>query len=106
MKVIKKKYAINVKGATLEEQLAFCIEQSFAQVLPGKHIQTEAKMLIDTIQSGKLIKGAAATAMFETTKGYIRELFRPWRVLKACDISPVGAFKTSSLNALREVIDE
>jgi hypothetical protein len=61
-------------------------------------------MLIDT--SGKLFKGAAATAMLETTKGYIGELFRPWRVLKSCNVSPVGTFKTSSLNALCEVTDE
>jgi hypothetical protein len=32
-------------------------------------------------------------------------LFKPWRVLKAGDVSPIGAFKTSTVKALNEVID-
>jgi hypothetical protein len=39
---------------------------------------------------------------------YIKDLFRPWRVwrvLKAGDVSAIGAFKTSTVKALNEVID-
>jgi hypothetical protein len=36
----------------------------------------------------------------------VRHLFRPWKLVKASDVSPVGAFKTSSINALHDVIDE
>jgi hypothetical protein len=45
-------------------------------------------MLIDKIQSGKLFKGAAAAAIFETTKGHIREIFHFWRVLKTFNTFP------------------
>jgi hypothetical protein len=37
---------------------------------------------------------------------YIRQFFRPWRMVKASDVAAVGAFKSSTINALRNVIDE
>jgi hypothetical protein len=36
----------------------------------------------------------------------IRQLLQPWKLVKASDIAAVGAFKSSTINALREVIDE
>ncbi len=106
MKDLKKKQAITAKGSSIEEQVACCIEQSVSQLLPGKHAHTKAKVLLDVIQSGKLFKGEASAAQFESTMSCIKEIFHPWRILKACDVSPVGAFKTSSLKALQNVIDE
>ena len=43
--------------------------------------------------------------MNDFVKSYVRYLFKPWRVLKAGDVSAVGAFKTSTIRALNEVID-
>jgi hypothetical protein len=106
VKDLRKKLSVAPKGSSIEDQLAYCIEQSVSRVLPGKHAHTKAKLLLDVIQSGKVFKGEASAALFECTKSYVKELFRPWRILKACDVSPVGAFKMSSLKALQNVIDE
>jgi hypothetical protein len=34
----------------------------------------------------------------------IKDWFIPWRVLKAADVTPIGVFKTSTVQALNEVI--
>jgi hypothetical protein len=50
--------------------------------------------------SGKLFNGEAAAAVHNVTKCYIRQLFQPWKLVKAGDISSVGCFKMSTINAL------
>ncbi len=45
-------------------------------------------------------------ALFECTKSYIKEIFHLWRIFKACDVSPVRAFKMSPLKALQNNIEE
>jgi len=37
---------------------------------------------------------------------YIRHLFRPWRIVKAGNVGAVGAFKSSTINALQNVIED
>jgi hypothetical protein len=81
------------------------IERAFS-FLKGKHNTTKAKVLVETIMNGKLFNGEAASAVSEVTRQYIRNLFRPWKLVKAGDISSVGSFKTSTINALRNVVDE
>jgi hypothetical protein len=74
--------------------------------LKGKHNNTKAKLLMEAIASGKLFNGAATNLQQEKFKEYVRQLFRPWKLVKAADVSAVGAFKSSTINALRSVIDE
>jgi hypothetical protein len=63
-------------------------------------------MLIEAIISSKIFKGEAALALHKVVKTYIQKLFRPWKLVKAGDVSSVGCFKTSLIVALREVVDD
>ena len=75
-------------------------------VMKRKHNSTKAKMLVDAIFNGNLLNGAVAAMVKERMRDYIRQLFRPWRIVKSGDVAAVGAFKSSTINALRDVIDE
>jgi hypothetical protein len=55
--------------------------------------------------SGKLLQGEAANVLLDVVKQYISNLFRPWKLVKAGDVSSVGGLKTTTINALRTVID-
>jgi hypothetical protein len=61
---------------------------------------------MDAIFTGNLLNGEIAKWMNEKMRDYISSLFRPWRLVKAGDVSAVGAFKSSTIKALRNVIDE
>jgi hypothetical protein len=73
--------------------------------LKGKHASTKAKLLMEAIKRGNLFKGEAATALSEFVRQRVRDLFRPWKLVKAGDVYSAGSFKTSTVNALRQVID-
>jgi DNA repair exonuclease SbcCD ATPase subunit len=79
--------------------------ESVFSFLKGRRYSLRAKLLIEAIMSGKLFNGEAAVAVHNVTKCYIKQLFRPWKLVKAGDVSSVGCFKTSTINALREVVD-
>ncbi len=81
------------------------IENAFS-FLKGRCYSFRAKMLIEAIISGKNFKGEAALALHKVVKAYIQKLFRPWKLVKAGDVSPVGCFKTSTIVALQEVVDD
>jgi hypothetical protein len=55
--------------------------------------------------SGKLLQGDAANVLHDVVKQYISNLFWPWKLVKAGDVSSVGGFKTTTINALCTVID-
>ncbi len=81
------------------------LETSLSGCFPNKHASTKAKVLMDEITSGRLFNGEALNLTKIFAQSYVRDLFKPWRMLKAGDASSVGAFKTSAIKALREVID-
>jgi hypothetical protein len=56
--------------------------------------------------SGQLFKGKAAAAINDVMRQYICSLFCLWKLVKAADVSSAGGFKTSTINALRNVVDE
>jgi hypothetical protein len=86
--------------------VARLIEGSFHSHLRGKHNATKAKVVVDNIFHGNLLNGVVATLMKDKMREYIRQLFRPWRMVKASDVAAVGAFKSSTINALCDIIDE
>jgi hypothetical protein len=88
------------------DNFVFIVEKALSQAFPGKHASTKAKALQLAIESGKLLKGHAANCWQEAFTLHVRHLFHPWKLVKASDVSPAGAFKTSSINALHDVIDE
>jgi len=82
------------------------IEQLASNLFPGKHGKTKAEVLIDVMQSYMLFNGKSAQSLKNNAVAHIKNLFRPWKLVKAGDTSPVGAFKTSTIEALHGVIDE
>jgi len=52
---------------------------------------------MDAISTGNLLNGEIAKWMNEKMRDYISSLFRPWRLVKAGDVSAVGAFKSSTI---------
>ncbi len=67
-----------------------------SKLFPGKHPATKAKLLFDEFISGRLYNGEARNVMNNYVRSYIKDLVKPWRVLKAGDVSAIGAFKTST----------
>jgi hypothetical protein len=93
--------------ATCMEASVVCdaIDRAFL-MLKGKHNTTKAKLLIEAIMNRKLFKGEAVAAVSDMMWQYIQNLFQPWKFVKSGDISSVGSFKTSTINALRNVVDD
>ncbi len=56
--------------------------------------------------SEKILQGEAAKALNDVMRQFIRSLFRPWKLVKAGDVCSVGGFKTTTINALRTIVDE
>jgi hypothetical protein len=112
-KEIKKKREINryynqVSNNTSSDDITKLIEVIEGALihLKGKHNCTKAKLLMEAIISGRLFNGEAANLLQKKIRNYIQNLFRPWKLVKAADVAAVGAFKSSTINALRSVIDE
>jgi hypothetical protein len=63
-------------------------------------------MLMEAISSGQLFKGEAASALSEIVQQCVRHLLRPWKLVKAGDVSSAGLFKSSTVNTLRQIIDK
>jgi hypothetical protein len=82
------------------------IEKLAATVLPKKHGKSKAQLLMEIVNEGRLFNGEISEGLKQQSMAYVRQLFRPWRLLKAGDTSPIGALKSSSIQALRDVIDE
>jgi len=95
------------KGSSDDDLANFArlIEGSLSH-LKGKHATTKAKILVDAVFNHNLLNGTVATLVKEKMRHYIRHLFRPWRIVKAGDVGAVGAFKSSTIDALRNVIDD
>jgi hypothetical protein len=72
---------------------------------PNKHPLTKAKLLMDEISSSRLFNGEPLKLMQIFAQHYVRDLFKPWRMLKAADELSVGAFKTATVKALNKVRD-
>jgi hypothetical protein len=95
-------------GKTAPDELAtlcHAIENAFS-CLKGKHATTKARMLMEALMSGGILNGEATVSFKAVVKQYIRSLFRPWKLVKAGDMAAVGGFKTTTINALRNIIDE
>jgi hypothetical protein len=106
VKYYNSKSSIDIKTAP-DELVTLCssIEKAFT-CLKGKHCSTKAKMLVECLMSGKILQGEAAKAVNDVMRQYIRSLFRPWKLVKAGDVCSVGGFKTTTINALRTIVDE
>jgi hypothetical protein len=98
---------VTASTATSKETDILCnaIEKAFS-CLKGKHATTKARMLMEALMSGGILNGEATIAFQGVVKQYIRSLFRPWKLVKAGDMVVVGGFKTTTMNALRTIIDE
>jgi hypothetical protein len=82
------------------------IERLASNIFANKHSKTKAAALKDVMEHYSLFNGESAASLKHNSINYIQQLFRPWKLVKAGDISPVGAFKTSTIDALHKVIDE
>jgi hypothetical protein len=94
------------KGKTVEQKLCHAIEESCSEILPGKHCKSKALALMSALQSETLLKGEMSVALCDYKKEFIRNMFRPSRLLKACDMGAIGSFRTGTIESLREIIDE
>jgi hypothetical protein len=103
-----KYYDKNDSTVPVLDDVAYLCEaiERACHCLKGKHASTKAKLLMDAISSSQLFKGEAASALSALIRLRVRELFHPWKLVKAGDVSSAGSFKTSTINALRYIIDE
>lgn len=102
----RAKHDSNEKKALAGSDVSASLENTMSKLLPRRHPSTKAKVLFDEIISGRLYNGAVLSLLNDYMKDFIRQKFAPWRLLKAGDVSAIGAFKTSTIQALNEVIDE
>ncbi len=72
------------------------IESSLCH-LKGKHNSTKARILMEAVAGGKFFNGEAVKAMSQKIRCYIKNLFQPWKLVKAADVAAVSAFKSSTI---------
>jgi hypothetical protein len=88
------------------EQFKKGIERLATNLFPGKHSKTKAQALMDVMEQYSLFNGESTASLKRNAIDYVRQLFRPWKLVKAGDTSAVGAFKSSTIEALHKVVDE
>lgn len=81
------------------------IEKLAATVLPRKHMHEKAALIINALSTERLFKGEGIKILDSLKISHIHNVFKEWRLLKAFDCSSVGAFKTSTLQAMHAVLD-
>jgi hypothetical protein len=69
-----------------------------SKLFHGKYPSTKAKPLVGEILSGRLYNNEVRSIVNNLDRSYTRDLFKPWRFLKARDVSAVDTFKTEPLN--------
>jgi hypothetical protein len=74
--------------------------------LKGKYASTKVKLLVDVLFNRNLLNGVVETLVKEKVRDDIQYLFCLWGIVKAGDVAAVGAFKSSTINALLNIIDE
>ncbi len=82
------------------------LELHTAKMYPGKHAATKAKSLFAELMNGHVLNGEGKVVIHNMICSRICHVFRPWKLVKAGNVSATGAFKTSTLKELHEVIDE
>ena len=103
---LKKTEGVLDKNIDPMKYLCTSIEKLLGTVLPGKHAHEKASLLIAALSSSKLLKGEGLKVLNELNRQHIRLVFKEWKLLKAFDCSSVGAFKTSTLQAMHAILDE
>ncbi len=86
--------------------LCASVEKIVGTILPGKHAHEKASLLIDALCSEQMWKGEGLKIINKMKRLHVRQIFKEWKLLKAFDCSSVGAFKTSTLQAMHSVLDE
>jgi hypothetical protein len=66
----------------------------------------KASILMDVKRDHMLFNGESALSLRQNAVDHVKSLFRAWKLVKSGDTSPVGAFKTSMIEVLHNVIDE
>lgn len=94
------------KNVCLNEQFKQGIEKPAAAFFLGKHNITKATILMDVIKDHMLFNGEPVMSLRQHGAQHIKTLFHLWRLVKAGNTSPVGAFKISTIEAFHKVIDE
>jgi len=95
------------KGVTAIDKFCQVIEKTCFELMPEKHSKTKAQFVLSALQSNeKLLNGEISAALFEDHKKRIKYMFRPSRVVKACDLGPIGSFRTGTVSSLRDIIDQ
>jgi hypothetical protein len=82
------------------------LDNFFSLHFSGKHAKSKAKLLLEALNSNLLFHGEGVALIADMNRLYVRNIFKDWKVLKAFDCSPVGAFKSSTVKALNSVLDE
>jgi hypothetical protein len=82
------------------------LDKFFSIHYPGKHAKSKAKLLLNALSSENLFNGEGAGLLAEMNRLYVQNVFKDWKVLKAFNCSPIGAFKSSTVKALTSVLDE
>ncbi len=81
-------------------------KNAVAQALPNRHAGTKAKMVVDALSSGMLFSGQGVRVLNELHRDYVRQIFKTWKLVKAYDVSSIGAFKMATIKALHSVLDK
>ncbi len=71
---------------------------------PGKHAATKAKPLLAELMNGYVLNGEGKVIIHNIICSCIYHVFRPWKLVKAGNMSTTGAFKTSAIKELHNIM--
>jgi hypothetical protein len=69
--------AVDVSDKNSMKKICKVIEKAVAMALPGRHIGTKAKMVLDALSSGMFFSGEGVRLLNELHRDYIRHVFKP-----------------------------
>jgi hypothetical protein len=91
--------------ATSLDVLVNKIEDAFGICMKGAHNATKAGTLLELISTGLLFSGGGLSTLESMHRDFVKNIFSPWKLVYASDMSPAGSFRTATVSGLSEFFD-
>ena len=93
-------FAGSSKAPEMKELLCQKIGDAINAILKGKQLRTKSRLLIELLLSGLMFHGEGVPILVSMHCDYVSNLFCAWKLVKAGDVAPAGAFRNSTIYGL------
>jgi len=86
------------------DRLCERIEEAFG-LMKGMKSKGKASKLMELMSTGLLFDGHGVSILQSLHRDFVRNMFKPWKLVYSSDMSPAGSFRTATVAGLSEFFD-